>query len=176
LPQSINDALDWADKQLDRLAGLFVVLGSFAIVTLMGITAVSVVWRYLLRDPIFGIEDLSIIALTIVAAASVAYGARNNAHVSVDVISYFFGRRVKRFTDLFMRICVVFIAGLATYALFTKACGMEKACITNNFSIVHRPFYYVLGVAMGFYALVILVQMLKGVAHFRGEDPNEITD
>ena len=115
-------------------------------------------------------------ALTIVAAASVAYGARNNAHVSVDVISYLFGRRVKRVTDLFMRLCVVFIAGLAAFALFTKACGMEKACITNNFSIVHRPFYYVLGLAMAFYMLVVLVHLLMGIVHFRGEDPNEITD
>ena len=176
MPTKAKGALDWADKQLDRLAGLFALVGAIAVIALMAITAVSVTWRYILRDPIFGIEDLSVISLTIVAAASVAYGARNNAHVSVDVISYFAGRRVKRFTDLIMRICVVFIAGLATYALFTKACGIEKACITNNFSIVHRPYYYVLGVAMGFYALVVLVQLLIGLANFRGEDPNELTD
>ena len=176
MPDRTTNTLDWAEKQLDRLAGLFAIVGSTAVVALMGITAVSVAWRYILRDPIFGIEDLSVVTLTIVAAAAVAFGARNNAHVSVDVISYIFGRRVRRFTDLVMRVCVLFIAVLATYALFTKACGIEKACITNNFSIVHRPFYYLLGVSMGFYALVVLLQLLAGLANFSGEDPNEIKD
>jgi TRAP-type C4-dicarboxylate transport system permease small subunit len=166
----------WADKQLGRLAGLFAVAGGLAVVGLMGITVVAVVWRYLLNNPIFGIEDISIITLTIVAGASVAYGSRYNAHVSVDVISFVFGRNVKRFTDLAMRIAVVFISGLATYALFAKACGVEKACITGNMSIEHRMFYYFLGICMGFYVLHVLVQLLTGLYHFLDEDPNEVLD
>lgn len=169
-------ALVWAGKQLDRLAGLFAVVGGLAVVTLMGITVVAVAFRYLLNDPIFGIEDISIITLTFVAGASVAYGSRYNAHVSVDVISFFFGRNVKRFTDLVMRVAVIFITGLATYALFAKACGVEKACITGNMSIEHRLFYYFLGISMGFYVLHVLVQFLTGLYHFSGEDPNEVVD
>ena len=132
----------WADRQLGRLAGLLAVFGAVATVGLMLITVVAVTWRYGLNDPIFGIEDLSVVTLTLVAGSAVAYGARHNAHVSVDVMSYFFGRNVSRYTDAVMRLLVVAIAALATYALFAKACGIEKACITNNFTIEHRPFYY----------------------------------
>ena len=84
----------WLDRQLGRVAGLLAVTGAVAILALMLITIVAVTWRYGLNDPIFGIEDLSVITLTLVAGAAVAFGARHNAHVSVDVISYFFGRRV----------------------------------------------------------------------------------
>lgn len=165
----------WADRQLGRLAGLLAVVGAVAVVGLMLITVVAVTWRYGLNDPIFGIEDLSVVTLTLVAGSAVAYGARHNAHVSVDVMSYFFGRNVSRYTDAVMRLLVVAIAALATYALFAKACGIEKACITNNFTIEHRPFYYFLGVSLGVYALHMLVQLLIGLWHFSGEDPNEIS-
>ncbi|MDA4844642.1 TRAP transporter small permease [Hoeflea poritis] len=168
--------LVWLDRQLGRVAGLLAIIGAVSIVGLMLITIAAVTWRYGLNDPIFGIEDLSVVTLTLVAGAAVAYGARHNAHVSVDVISYFFGRRVTRYTDTVMRILAAAIAGLSTYALFGAACGIEKACITNNFSIEHRPFYYFLGVTLGVYTLHLLLRLAIGLSHFSGEDPNEIGD
>ena len=168
--------LIWLDKQLGILTGLLAVVGAVAVLGLMAITIAAVTWRYGFNNPIFGIEDLSVVTLTLVAGAAVAYGARHNAHVSVDVMSYFFGRNVKRYTDAVMRALVVAIASLATYALFTKACGIEKACITNNFTIEHRPFYYFLGVCLGLYALHVLLQLVIGLWHFSGDDPNEISE
>ncbi len=169
-------ALLWADRQLGRLAGLLAVIGGLGIFGLMGITMVAVIWRYGLNDPIFGISDLSVVTLTLVAGSAVAFGARQGSHVSVNVISLVAGRGLTRWTDAIMRVLTVAIAGLATYALFAKACGIEKACITNNFSIEHRPFYYFLGVCLGVYTAHVAVQFLIGLWHFWGEDPNEITD
>lgn len=169
-------ALLWADKWLGRLAGLIAVVGAVGMAGLMLITVVAVTWRYGFNDPIFGIEDLSVVTLTLVAAGSVAYGARHGSHVSVNIIGFVFGRAVTRYTDALMRLLTFAVAGLAAYALFTRACGIEKACITNNFSIEHRPFYYVLGVAMLLYSLHVLIQFLVGLVHFAGEDPNKIAD
>ena len=158
------------------MAGLLAILGGLGIFALVGITVTAVIWRYGLNDPIFGVSDLSVVTLTLVAGSAVAYGARQNAHVSVNVISYVAGRRITRWTDAIMRALTTAIAGLATYALFAKACGIEKACITNNFSIEHWPFYYFLGVALAVYTLHVLVQFLIGLWHFAGDDPNEIAD
>lgn len=169
-------ALIWTDKQVGRVAGLLAVLGGVGIIGLVGITIVAVIWRYGLNDPIFGVSDLSVVTLTIVAGAAVAFGARKNAHVSVNIISFVAARRVSRWTDAIMRTLTVAIAGLATYGLFAKACGFEKACITNNFSIEHWPFYYFLGVSMAVYTLHVLMQLLIGLWHFADNDPNEIAD
>ena len=136
---SMSSILTWMDTQLGRLTGLFAVVGSIGIAALMVITLVAVLWRYGFNNPIFGIGDLSVLTLSIVAAASVIFGARNNSHVSIDVISRFFGKRVTRWTDAIMRILAVAILAAATYALVTKACGFEKACITGNLSVQHRP-------------------------------------
>ncbi|MGI9401076.1 MAG: TRAP transporter small permease [Rhizobiaceae bacterium] len=165
-----------ADNLIGKAAQFLALVGSLGIIGLVMITIVAVAWRYGLNDPIFGIEDLSIVTLTIVAGAAVAYGARTNAHVSISVIRFFGGRRLTRYTDAIMRVLTVAILALATYSLFAKACGIEKACITNNFSIEHRYFYYYLGISMGVYALHILVHFLISLYHFGSDDPNEIDD
>lgn len=170
-------ALGWADKQLGRLAGLLAVSGGIAVIALMVLTIVAVFWRYVLNNPIFGIEDVSTVTLTVVVAAAVAYGARHNAHVSVNVITYFCGRNITRYTDLIARILGVAMTGLASYALFIKgSCGLPCGAITNNLGIVQTPFFYALGVAMAFYALLLLLHLLIGLAHWSGQDPNEARD
>ncbi len=170
-------ALTWAEKQLGRLAGLFAIVGGIAIVGLMAITMVGVFWRYVLNDPIFGIEDVSTMVLTIVVAASVAYGAHHQSHVSVNIITMVAGRRVTRFTDILVRVLGVAMLTLASFALFKKGgCGLPCGDLTNNISIIHTPFYYVLAVAIGSYALLLLVHLLTGLAHWSGTDPNEAHD
>ena len=155
--------LDWMDKQLGRVTGLFALVGGLGVLTLMLIILVAVIWRYGINNPIFGIGDLSALVLSVVAASSVIFGARNNAHISIDIISRFFGPKVVRVTDAIMRLLTIFILALASYALVTKACGFEKGCITENLSIVHRPFYYLLAVVMGLFALQIVLELLRGL-------------
>lgn len=165
-----------ADKLIGTAAQLLAIAGSLGIVSLIVITVAAVTWRYGLNDPIFGIEDLSIVTLTIVAGAAVAYGARANAHISINVIRIIGGRSLTRYSDAVMRLLAAAILALATYALFAKACGIEKACITNNFSIEHRYFYYYLGLSMAVYMLHVLNHFLIGLWHFQTDDPNEIAD
>lgn len=171
-----HKVLGWADEQLGRVAGLFAILGAIGVCLLMVNILVAVFWRYVLNDPIFGIDDISVMVLAVFAGCAVAYGARNNSHVSVDIITKFFGRSATRYTDAVMRILALGITGLAAFALWTKACGFEEACITENLSIEHTWFYYFLGVALCFYALHLLVMLLVGFANWHGEDPNEAAD
>ncbi|NKB54635.1 MAG: TRAP transporter small permease subunit [Rhizobiaceae bacterium] len=158
--------LKWMDKQLGRMTGLFALVGSLGVMTLMIIIMIAVIWRYGINNPIFGIGDLSVLVLSVVAAASVIFGARNNAHVSIDIISRFFGWKVIRYTDALMRLLTIGILATASYALVVKACGFEKGCITENLSIVHRPFYYLLAVSMGLFTLQVVLELLRGLIRF----------
>ena len=154
--------LAWVDRQLARLSSVIAIIGAVSIVVLMMVTLVAVFFRYVLQDPIFGISDISVLTLAVVAASSVAFGARHDAHVSVDVIRFFAGPKITRVTDVIMRLLSICVLLLAAWALVIKACGFEKACITDNLSIEHRPFFYVLAIAMVFFALQILWQLLSG--------------
>lgn len=152
------------DKGLGMIAGLFAVAGGLGILVLLGVTVVAVFWRYVLNTPIFGIEDVSIVTLTIVAAGAVSYGGRKGAHVSIDLIDRFASRRVTRFTDAIMNLLACAICLVAVYALITRACGLEKACITSNLAIEHRPFFWVLAAAMLVYALQLAFQFFRAIA------------
>ncbi len=159
------------------LAGLFAIAGGVALLVLAIVTGVSVFFRYILRAPIFGIEDITTMSLTVIVAAAIVWAAVQKGHVSVNVITMAAGRSVTRFTDAVGRLASCAMLTFASYALFVKgSCGMPCGAMTSNLSIIHSPFYYVLGLAMGVYALLVLTHLLIGFAHWRGTDPNEATD
>ena len=147
--------------------------GGLALTVLAGLTVVAVFRRYALNDPIFGVEDLSAMTLTTVVAAAVAGGACRGAHVSVNVIGYFAGRRITRVSGATARLLGLGAAAVAAYALFAKgSCGLPCGAVTGSLSIVHTPFYYVLGTALAACALLLLIHFLVGLAHWSGEDPD----
>ena len=118
-----------------------------------------------------GINDVATLTLILVAGASVAYGARNGAHVSIDVISQLMGPKMSRIADVVMLLATFSIISLACYALFVKACGFKKACVTSDLNIEHRYFYYYLGVCLGVYALEVGLSLLKSIWGDSGASP-----
>ena len=169
--------LQRVDRFLGLVARALAALGGVAVAVLVVVTVVSVFWRYILHRPIFGVEDISSMALAVAVAGAVAWGSRQGSNVSVDVISFFAGRRTTRVTDLIARILGAGVVALAAWALYKSgSCGRPCGAITNNMGIPHLPFYYILSVTMGFYAALLLVQAVTGLFHWRGEDPNEVPD
>ena len=55
-------------KWLDRVAAFLAFIGGTTVVVLVALTVVSVFWRYVLSDPIFGITDLSRMVLAVIIA------------------------------------------------------------------------------------------------------------
>ncbi|MGI9449100.1 MAG: TRAP transporter small permease [Geminicoccaceae bacterium] len=163
-------------KTLNLLTGLLAFVGSIGVAALLAVTVLAVVWRYVLKDPIFGIGDLSVLILSVVTAGAIAYGAGTGAHVGVNVIGRVASRAITRWTDALMRMLAASTCALASFALIDHACGIEKACITENLSVEHEPFYYVLSLAMALMALTYAAQFLIGLLHWSGRDPNEIAD
>jgi TRAP-type C4-dicarboxylate transport system permease small subunit len=160
-----------------RIANLFAVLGGIGLFVLMGVTVVSVFWRYALRDPIFGIGDLSSMSLVVVVAAGVAYGAVHLVHVSVDILSPFAGRRITRVTDLVVRLLSVLVTGFAAWALAVKGgCGLPCGAVTQNLGIVHTPFYYLLSAAMAVMAAFLLYRLILGLTHWSDLETGEGDD
>lgn len=168
-------------QRVDRFLGLvargLAALGGVAVALLVVVTVVSVFWRYVLHKPIFGVEDISSMALAVAVAGAVAWGSRQGSNVSVDVISFAVGRRTTRVTDLIARVLGAGVVALAAWALYKSgSCGRPCGAMTNNMGIPHLPFYYILSVTMGFYAALLLVQAVTGLFHWRGQDPNEVPD
>lgn len=170
----------WGLQALDRCLGLctqvFFWLGGIAVVLLVLLTVTAVFWRYALNDPIFGVEDASMLLLILVAAASVVVGARSGSHVSIDIGDNWIGPRARAAMDAVMRLLTVGILGLACYALIDKACGPERACITSNLNVAHRPFYYTLAAAMAVVAIGEALALCRAIIGDAGNGSHEAAD
>jgi len=157
-----------------RPAEAFAVVGGVALVVLLAVTVAEVFWRYVLNDSLLWAEDVSTMALAVVVAAAVAYGAREGSHVTVNLIARFAGRRVTRVTDAVARLLGLAVTGVAVYALFVHgSCGLPCGAVTGSVSIPHTPFYYALGASLAAYGLLLASQLLVGLAVWDAEDPNE---
>lgn len=166
-----------AESYSGRVASAFAVPGGVALVVLLGVTVAEVFWRYVLNNSLLWAEDLATMALAVVVAAAIAYGAREGSHVCVNLIARLGGRRVTRITDAMARLLGVAATAAAAYALFVHGSrGASYGAVTPSVSISHAPFYYVLGASLASYALLLASQLLLGFATWNGEDPNEPAD
>ncbi|SVE14483.1 uncharacterized protein METZ01_LOCUS467337, partial [marine metagenome] len=170
-----QDVPDHAMYHVDRLVRWIAYLGSIAMASLVVITGIAVVFRYIIKDPIFGIYDISEMVLLTTVACSFAYGGRKGAHVAVDVLSMVGGRRVTRWTDFIVRLLGISIIFVTVYALIVQgSCGFRCGHFTPNLAIPFKPFYMILAFGLGAYGIVLIAELFSGLRHFRDSvDPNE---
>ena len=148
-----------ADAAFAWLARGFAVAGGVALVVMVATVVVAVVARYGLNAPIFGAEDISAMALVVVVASAIVYGAWDNAHVAVDAIDSIAPQRATRVTDVVARLLGAATAAMAAFALFRHgACGAACGATTPSLLIVHTPFYYALGSAFAAIAGMLLTR------------------
>ena len=172
--ENCRDRFARAEGYCRRLGTAFVAVGGIALAVLLAVTVAEVFWRYALNDSLLWIEDLSTMSLTVVVAGAIAYGAGEGSHVSVNLIGRFLGRPVTRITDAVARLLGVGVTAIAAYALFAHgSCGLACGAVTGSVSIPHRPFYYALGASLVTYGLLLVTQLLLGLAAWNTEDPNE---
>ncbi len=154
----------WVDgvlKWLDRAAAVLAALGAVTVVFLTGLIVVQVFWRYVLGAPIFGLEDIVRMALAVVVAGSIAYGARHGAHVNVDILKTIGGERVSRYTDVIVKVGGAAVVAVTAFALWEEGtCGFRCGDFTDNLNIIHTPFYNALALGMAVYALILIFELV----------------
>ena len=161
---------------IDRVVGRVVYIGAATVVFMVVLTGVGVFYRYFLGHPINWAGEVNGLALSVSVAAAIAYGARRGAHVAVDVLNMVGGRGVTRWTDLIVRVMAIAIICFLFYGLWRNGMCNVNICAftTSSLSIPHNMFYYALAIGFGLYGVVLLIELLVGLQHFRAPiDPSE---
>jgi TRAP-type C4-dicarboxylate transport system permease small subunit len=132
--------------------------------TLVFMTAFSVwnvlIMRKLLNNPIVGAEDLLVLALVVIVALSVPLGARTGAHIEIEVLESAMSAGFAKWSMIFVKILGFVVLALMSWRLWHAGETAEKfGETTQQLLISYGPFYYLLAVSIGIYAVVVLLDI-----------------
>ncbi|KPA21773.1 Tripartite ATP-independent periplasmic transporter, DctQ component [Shimia sp. SK013] len=141
----------------------------FGGLTLVFMTAFSVwnvlIMRKALNSPVLGAEDLLILSLVVIVAFSIPLGARTGAHIEIEVLESQMSARFAKWSMIFVKLLGVGLLIVTSWRLWHAAGTAQKfGETTQQLLISYQPFYYLLSISAGLYAIVVCLdiwQMLR---------------
>lgn len=158
--------MDEKASLLDKIIGGTVRLSAFtsgiALLWLMGLTVVAVIMRYLFNAPILGAHDISRVSLVLVVYPAMAYCGWTGGHVALDLISYVLKGRALRWADSIIQAsCAILFVYITWQTIWRGLDAFKHGEASNLIEIPHAPFFFVIAIGSGLYALVLFIDGVK---------------
>jgi TRAP-type C4-dicarboxylate transport system permease small subunit len=143
------------------LTWLSLILGG---ATLLFMTVFSVwnvlIMRKALNNPIVGAEDLLLLSLVVIVALSVPLGARTGAHIEIEVMESSMSAAFAKWSKVVVKILGLLLLSVMSWRLWHAGDTAAKfGETTQQLLISYGPFYTLLSVSFGIYALVLLLDI-----------------
>jgi TRAP-type C4-dicarboxylate transport system permease small subunit len=149
-------------KWVDRLAMFSGLVAGYVLFGVMLFVVISILFRYVLGQPIFGSQDLLEMALICVTLFGMAYCARSNGHIAVDLCERQLGRVGCLVGDALSRMLGITLLGLLTWGAGEKMLdAWTWGDATNLLQIPFWPFYGLILFSTFLYALALLVELTQ---------------
>ncbi|MEM9320540.1 MAG: TRAP transporter small permease [Pseudomonadota bacterium] len=154
-------------------------LGGLALAGMTGLSVFNVlIMRKALNSPIQGAEDILILALVFVVAISIPFGARNGAHIEIEMLEPYMSPLISRVTLILMKVIGFGLLVIMSWRLWESGkAATQFGETTQQLLISFEPFYYLLSVAIAAYALLLLaeiIHLLRGGALPRSETGTDL--
>lgn len=136
-------------------------LGGLALAGMTGLSVFNVlIMRKAFNNPIQGAEDVLILALVFVVAISIPIGARNGAHIEIEMMEPYMSRTFSRLSLIFVKAIGLVILVLMSWRLWESGHAASRfGETTQQLLISFEPFYYLLSVAIAAYALILVAEL-----------------
>lgn len=154
--------LDRLDRAL-TLVALYAGGLTLAFLTLLSVFNVLVM-RKALNAPIKGAEDLLVLALVVLVALAIPFGARTGAHIEIEVLDTALSKSVSRRSLIAMKALGAVVLAIMSWRLFdagTSAARFGES--SQTLLISFAPFYYLLAVSVGLYCIVPILEIRQVV-------------
>lgn len=153
--RSPADLIRWTNSGL-------LALSVAALVTMMAVTFVSVVMRYLFNVPLLGNNEIVQLMAVSLAMLAMPYATQTDAHVRVDILDARIGRYGRFFGDILSRCLAGYVLTVLTYRAWLKMLDAARyGDATNMLQIPIWPFYGLIVAGMTLYVLVLGLQLLE---------------
>lgn len=135
-------------------------LSGLILVGIMGLLTVGVFFRYVLNQPIVGIQELVQLSIVAVVMLAMPHCALRNAHIKVDVFDPLLGPKGRGFGNLFSRLVGIAVLSLLVWKAWLKALdALEYEDVTNMLELPIWPAYAAIAFGMALYAVVLLLEL-----------------
>ena len=135
-------------------------LGAFSLLTMMGLTTVDVVGRYLFNRPITGVFEITEYLVLILIFSFIGFTQSQKGHVAVDILLPLLPPKLKKVIDVANHLICLALMGLITWMGMEKA--LELRAVGEASPNLHIPaypfvFYLVLG------CFVMCVELIRSI-------------
>lgn len=167
-----------SDPSTDRAPGLIplldvaltwisLVLGGATLIFMTGFSVFNVlIMRKALNDPIVGAEDLLILSLVVIVALSIPLGARTGAHIEIEVLESSMSARFAKWSMVVMKLAGATLLAVMAWRLeHAGGTAAKFGETTQQLLISFGPFYYLLAISAGLYALVLALDVWQLLRH-----------
>ena len=151
-----------ADGIIGVAVRLFAYISGAALLWLMGLTVLAVIMRYVFNSPILGAQDLSQVSLVLVVFPAMAYCGWTGGHVALDLISSVLKPQALRWTDSAIQTACGILFVYLTWQTWLRGLDAFKyGEATNLIEIPRSPFFFIISIGSGLYALVLFVRAVQ---------------
>jgi TRAP-type transport system small permease protein len=153
--------LDIIKRRVDRIVRLIALWGGGSLLlALMALTVLDVVRRYGFNAPIYGARDVAKLMLLSLVALSVAYSARTGGQVAIELFCQRLAPAARRVLALAVRLAAIPMLVVLTWQLVVAGINASRFGEASLALLLpFAPFYTILAVGMGLYALVLMVEV-----------------
>ena len=143
------------------------ICGGVTLAFMTGYSTLNVlVMRKALNSPIVGAEDLMILSLVVIVALSVPLGARTGSHIEIEVLESRMSAWFAKWSMIVVKLaCMVMLAIMTQQLIHAGQSAVRFGETTQQLLISYEPFYYLLAVSIGCYALILAMdiwQLIRG--------------
>lgn len=151
-----------AADPFSRAVRWLALLGGLVLLFMVGLTVVDVGLRKFANAPIFGAQNISELALLVVVFFAMAYCGQTKGHVAVDLIGSAAGPKTLRVFDFIVNaVGAVMFVILTWRAVLAAIHAWDTNRISNLLAIPHWPFYCVIALGSGLYAIVQIIEAYR---------------
>ena len=142
------------DKKLAWFSSTLSYVGAFSLFTMMCLTTVDVVGRYLFNRPITGVFELTEYLVLILIFSFIGYTQSQKGHVAVDILLPLLPQKLKKLTDVGNHLVCLVLMGLITWMGVEKA--LELKTVGEASPNLHIPAYpFVIYLVLGCFVMCI---------------------
>ena len=148
------------DKKLAWFSYALSYVGAFSLFTMMCLTTVDVVGRYLFNRPITGAFELTEYLVLILIFSFIGYTQSQKGHVAVDILLPLLPQKLKKLSDVANHLVCLALMILITWMGVAKALDLRAVGEASpNLHIPAYPFaiYLVLG------CLVMCIELFRSI-------------